>query len=226
MRWTATSGTDVVRLSVPGRAVAFGRQDAVRPGFDAAVRAASRLGFEPVLRLAGGRAAVFHEGTVAISISVAEDRPRETIHERFTMVAGAIAEAIRSCGSAAVVGELPGEYCPGRYSIHDGSRKVAGIGQRLGRSSAHIGGVVVVDDSARINEVLIPIYHHLEYDWEPATTGAVSTTSPTSPAEMIAAITESLRAQDWELDEGSLPPELVDGASINTGTHTLGDTLR
>jgi len=224
MRWTATSGTDVVRLSIPGRAVAFGRQDEVRPGFEAAVRAAGRLGFEPVLRLAGGRAAVFHEGTVAVSISFVEERPRETIHERFVLVAQAIADAIRSVGSVAVIGELPGEYCPGRYSIHDGARKVAGLGQRLGRSSAHVGGVVVVEDSGLINEVLIPIYEHLDYDWNPRTTGAVSTTSPTSPAEMIDAIAAALRARDWEMDERALPPEVVEAAA-DAGAHVLGDTL-
>ena len=225
MRWTATSGTGVVRLTVPGRAVAFGRQDAVRPGFEAAVEAAVALGFEPVLRLAGGRAAVFHEGTVAVSISVAEQRPRETIHERFVLVAEALADAIRSVGSVAVIGELPGEYCPGRYSIHDGAHKVAGIGQRLGRSSAHVGGVVVVEDSGLINEVLIPIYEHLDYDWDPRTTGAVSTTKATNPIGMIDAIADALGARDWDLGERALPPEVVDEASANAAAHTLGDTL-
>src|SRR5688572_19729009 len=54
-----------LRLHRPGPILAFSRQDRASPGFAAAVRAAREVGFEPALRLAGGRAAVFHQRTLA-----------------------------------------------------------------------------------------------------------------------------------------------------------------
>ena len=58
---------ETLRLTRPGPMVAFAKQDAVAPGYTDAVRAARAGGFEPVLRLAGGRAAVFHEQTIALA---------------------------------------------------------------------------------------------------------------------------------------------------------------
>jgi octanoyl-[GcvH]:protein N-octanoyltransferase len=55
---------EAVRLCVPGRLVSFGKLDAFAPGFGAAVAAAERAGFAAVHRVGGGRAAVFHEGTI------------------------------------------------------------------------------------------------------------------------------------------------------------------
>ena len=58
---------ETIRLARPEPMVAFGKQDAIAPGYSEAVRAARAGGFEPVLRLAGGRAAVFHEGTIGLA---------------------------------------------------------------------------------------------------------------------------------------------------------------
>src|SRR3954453_6183290 len=53
-----------LRLARPGRMVAFGKQDAIADGYAVAAAAARDQGFHAVLRLAGGRAAVFHEDTL------------------------------------------------------------------------------------------------------------------------------------------------------------------
>src|SRR3954452_5352741 len=58
---------ETLRLARPGRMVAFGKQDAIARGYPAAAAAARERGFEAVLRLAGGRAAVFHEHTVELA---------------------------------------------------------------------------------------------------------------------------------------------------------------
>jgi octanoyl-[GcvH]:protein N-octanoyltransferase len=206
-------GTGSLRLFVPGRAVVFGRQDRSRPGFRRAVAAAEREGFAPVMRLAGGRAAVFHEGTVAIALTIPEERPRETITGRFEAVAGAVAAAIRSFGADARVGEVPGEYCPGGYSVNtSGTRKVAGLGQRLTRGAAHVGGVVVVDDSDLVVRALEPVYRHLGYDWDPLTTGAVSDDAPATVGAMIDALAASITALGQELRPGAVPDATVAAA--------------
>jgi lipoate-protein ligase A len=77
------------------------------------------------------------------------------------------------------VGEVPGEYCPGRWSVNaGGARKLAGIGQRVISGGAHVGTVIVVDDAAAVRRVLGPVYAALELDWDPATVGAVAEEAP------------------------------------------------
>ena len=58
---------ETFRLARPGAMVAFGKQDVNSPGYTDAVTAAYAGGFEAVQRLAGGRAAVFHENTIAFA---------------------------------------------------------------------------------------------------------------------------------------------------------------
>src|SRR5215212_3185718 len=55
------------RLHRTGPILAFGRLDRLRPGYGRAVEIAREHGYLPVERLAGGRAAVFHEGTISFS---------------------------------------------------------------------------------------------------------------------------------------------------------------
>lgn len=163
-----------LRLHRPGATLAFSRQDRASPGFAAAVRAAREAGFEPVLRLAGGRAAVFHERTLAFSWAVPDPRPTTRTLERFRELAELLAAGLSGLGVDARVGEVPGEYCPGAWSVNAGGRtKLVGIGQRLIAGGAHRGAVVVVGGSDRIRDVLVPVYEALGLEWEPATAGSV-----------------------------------------------------
>ena len=118
--------------------------------------------FDATLRLAGGRAAVFHDGTMEIGHAVPEEEPRAGIHERFERTAGRLVGALRALGVDARVGEVPGEYCPGRYSVNArGAVKLAGIGQRVVAGGSHTGVVLVVRGEGRINDVLRPVYDAL-----------------------------------------------------------------
>ncbi len=164
-----------IRIHRPGREVAFGRQDVASPGFAAAAAAARAAGFAAVERLAGGRAAVFHEGTIAIARAYADPQPPKRTYARFEEMAELIAAALRELGVDSRVGEVPGEYCPGAYSVNArGAVKLAGIGQRMIRGGAHMGGVVVASGGDEIAGVLVPVYEALELDWEPATSGSVA----------------------------------------------------
>ena len=102
-----------LRIHRPSATVSFSKQDANAKGYPQAVKAAREAGFEAVERLAGGRAAVFHEDTVAIAWAVPAQRVRETVHERFAEAAGLIVGALGGLGVDARVGEIPGDYCPG-----------------------------------------------------------------------------------------------------------------
>jgi octanoyl-[GcvH]:protein N-octanoyltransferase len=164
-----------IRIHRPGDEVAFGRQDVASPGYDAAARAARDAGFAAVERLAGGRAAVFHQGTIALARAYPDPQPPKRTYARFEEVSGQIVHALRAIGVDAQVGEVPGEYCPGAYSVNArGKAKLAGIGQRMIRGGAHVGGVIVVSGADRIAEVLEPVYEALDLDWDPATSGSLS----------------------------------------------------
>lgn len=165
---------ETLRLHRPADVVAFGPKDRVSAGFIDAVAAASRHGFASILRLAGGRAAVFHRATLAFSWAVPDERPREGIRHRFEETGTIMAEALRALGVDALVGEVPGEYCPGQHSVNAGGRtKIVGVGQRVVAGAAHVGGVVAVSGSARIREVLVPVYQALGLAWDPRTVGSI-----------------------------------------------------
>jgi octanoyl-[GcvH]:protein N-octanoyltransferase len=198
---------DTFRLARPGAMVAFGRQDVNSPGYPEAVAAARAGGFDAVQRLAGGRAAVFHEQTVAFAWAGRARDVWSGTHDRFRTIAAVVERALRRLGVDARTGEIPREYCPGEYSVNArGATKLAGIGQRLIRGAWHIGGVIVVDEGWRVRDILIPVYAALGLDWDPATAGAVADEVPGVSWDDVA---DALRAElpahaPGELDAATL----------------------
>jgi len=215
LRVAARELPETLRIARAGTTVAFAKRDAVAPGYEEAVRAAREHGFEATLRLAGGRAAIFHDGTMEIGHAVPDEEPRAGIHERFERTARRLAGALRTVGVDARVGEVPGEYCPGRYSVNArGAVKLAGIGQRVVGGGSHTGVVLVVDGEQRINGVLGPVYEALGLDWDPRATGSVRSEAASASWERVrdAIVTEYAREYDIieaELDRATL--ELAKG---------------
>ena len=165
---------ETFRLYRPDDVLAFSSLDAVRPGFREAAAIARDRGFAPMLRLAGGRAAVFLRESLAFAWSVPVAEPRNGVRERFRALAEIVEAALRGLGVDARVGEVPGAYCPGEWSVNArGVRKLMGVGQRIVRGAAHVGGVIVVGASARAREVLTPVYDALGYELDPDAIGAV-----------------------------------------------------
>jgi lipoate-protein ligase A len=210
LRVAARELPETLRIARPGTTVAFAKRDAVAAGYDKALRAARSGGFEPTLRLAGGRAAVFHDGAMEIGHAVPDDDPRRGIHERFERTAGHLAAALTRLGVDARVGEVPGEYCPGRYSVNArGAAKLAGIGQRVVGGGSHTGVVLIVEGEQRVNDVLRPVYAALGLDWAPDVTGSVRAEAPSASFDTIrdAIITEYARHHD--ISEERLDPETL-----------------
>ena len=211
---------EVLRLHVPGPVVAFGRSDRATPGYRHAVRAAEAHGFDAVERLAGGRAAVFHPQTLAFSWAVPDPEPRKRTMTRFEITSSLMADAFRTLGVDARVGEIPGEYCPGEFSVNiAGKFKVMGVGQRVVSRAAHIGGVVVIDDALRIRDVLIPVYRALDLDWDPRTAGALADrASGVDAHDVTKAIIESFSTR-FDLETGTLPDNVISAASSLISDH-------
>jgi len=204
-----------VRIHRPGREVAFGRQDVASPGYERAAEAARAAGFAAVERLAGGRAAVFHEGTIAIARAYSDPQPPKRTYARFEEMAEVITAALRELGVDARVGEVPGEYCPGAYSVNArGAAKLAGIGQRMIRGAAHMGGVVVASSGDEIAGVLVPVYEALELDWDPATSGSVADElgREVDAGELEEALIAEL-AKRYELVDAELDDETMERAA-------------
>jgi lipoate-protein ligase A len=204
---------ETLRITRPPAMVAFGRQDVASARYAGAVRAAREHGFEAIERLAGGRAAVFHEGTLAIAHARPDSEPQSHIYPRFEEWSGLMEAALTRLGVDAGVGEVPGEYCPGGYSVHAGGRiKLAGIGQKLVKNAGHLGGVLVVTDSARVRGVLVPVYEALALDFDPATAGSVEDALPGATLDQVEdALLEEL-SRLYEIEEAELDERTIERA--------------
>jgi octanoyl-[GcvH]:protein N-octanoyltransferase len=196
---------ETLRLARPGAMVAFAKQDAAAVGYPAAARAAREHGFEAVLRLGGGRAAVFHEGTIELAHTIPDPDPRAGIDRRYRESADLLVRALRRLGIDARVGDLPGEYCPGGYSINAGGRvKLAGIGQRLIKGAAHVGALIVACGEELIRDVLVPVYQALGLAWDPVTAGSAGVSPDPLEAAVRAEYAQNYRLVRAELDDETL----------------------
>jgi octanoyl-[GcvH]:protein N-octanoyltransferase len=225
LRVAAGELPETIRITRPPAMVAFGRQDVASAPYLDAVNAARANGFEAIERLAGGRAAVFHERTLAIAHARPDDEPQAHIYPRFEEWSGRIAEALRKLGLDGRVGEVPGEYCPGGYSVNArGEVKLAGIGQKLIKGAGHLGGVLVVGESARIRDVLVPVYEALGLEFDPVTAGAIEDElSSVSTDEAEEALLEQLRLS-YDLTEERLDPATLELAKRLAPEHVAPTT--
>ena len=174
-----------LRLYRPVPTVAFGQRDTHLPGFEAATVACREQGFEPLVRKAGGRAAAYHQGTLVIDHLEPHADAIAGAKGRFSLFGGLLAGALRAAGVDAGVGEIPGEYCPGEFSVHGADPqaperriKLVGTAQRVVAGGWLFSSVIVVENSAPIRAVLEASYAALGLDWDPATAGAADDLVP------------------------------------------------
>jgi lipoate-protein ligase A len=216
-----------LRLHRPSRVLAFSRQDRASSGFKAAVHAARERGFAPVVRLAGGRAAVYHESTLACAWAVPDKMPATRTTERFREIADVLTEALKRMGVDARVGEIPREYCPGAWSINArGRRKLVGIGQRLIAGGAHRGAVIVVGGAELVRDVLVPVYRALDLDWDPATAGSIDDEVGAASLDRVTDAVLSELSARYELVEADLDRATLELALEREREHTADGPRR
>jgi octanoyl-[GcvH]:protein N-octanoyltransferase len=196
-----------LRLYRPPPTVAFGKLDTLSPGYAAAHAAARAHGYAPVLRLPGGHAAAYHRESLGIDVVYAVDDPVPGTHDRFRETAERLRGALAAVGADARVGEVPGEYCPGAYSVNARGRvKLVGTAQRLVRGAALLGASIVVRDGAGVRAVLGDVYAALGLAWDDATAGAVD---EEVPGVTLAAVERAVLAA-----YGDPPAEPLDDATL------------
>jgi lipoate-protein ligase A len=211
-----------LRLYDPGDAVAFSLLDRVQPGFADAVAAARARGFDAMLRLAGGRAAVFTRQTLGFAWCVPDADPRASIGARFEEIAAAIAAALRGLGVDARVGAIPGEYCPGEHSVNArGRTKLMGVGQRIVKRAAHVGGVIVLGASERIRGVLVPVYERMGFAWDPASVGSIEDEIGAVAREAVIDALLAELAQRHDLERAPIANGLLAAAENSEHEHRL-----
>lgn len=199
-----------VRLYRPAPTLAFGRLDALRPGFAEAGDAARDAGFQPIVRLAGGHAAAYHEQSLIYEEIVAQPDVTAGLHDRFRDAADLLAGALASLGVETHVGEIPGEYCPGAYTVSAAGRiKLVGSAQRAVRGAAMLSAFILVGGGDRLRGALFDVYRALEIAWRPATAGALADVAPGVTTEAVEAAVLAARGEDHEPRVDTVDPETL-----------------
>jgi octanoyl-[GcvH]:protein N-octanoyltransferase len=215
---------DTGRLGRPGRILTFGRRDAVCAGYPVALEAARAAGYEVVERIAGGRAAAYNGKAINLSRAKADPNPAAGTRTRFAEMAELVRSALASLGVDARIGEVPGEYCPGAFSVNAGGRvKLAGIGQRLIKGGAHLGCVIVAAGTEELRDVLVPVYAALEIEWDPAKAGSVEDEAKGVTASDVEAALMTELERRFELSESRLDPKTEALATGLLARHRPGE---
>ena len=183
----AGEAPETLRVFRPGPTAAFGKLDRLLPTIDAAFAVARELGYTPLVRLAGGTAAVYDDRCLVIEHVTPEEDVTAGLTARFEAQAARLQEALAGLGLDIRIGELPGEYCPGGHSLNvEGRLKVAGIAQRTIRRAALTTSVLVVAGGDDLRGAVAAIYGALGRDADAAVAGALDDVLPGITPEDVA----------------------------------------
>jgi len=168
----------VLRLYTPAPTLALTRRESLMPGCQTAVSAAERLGFAPAIRPTGGRAVAYDETCLVFDLVEREEAHADPT-AFFAQTGRTIVDALRGLGVDARLGEVPGEYCPGEYSINArGAVKLVGTSQRGVRGARLLSGMLAFGPVDRFVAVLTEANAALGLDWDPQTFGSMLTEAP------------------------------------------------
>lgn len=160
----------LVRVYKPLPTVAFSRRESFMPGFSEASAIASEMGYAPVLRLTGGRAVVYDPNSLVIDIVSADDNSKGNNDVYFQAAAVAFSNLLQQLGVDARIGEVPGEYCPGKYSINASGRvKLVGTAQRVLQGARLLSASLPLSDAETPREVLTKVNQAMNFEWNPET---------------------------------------------------------
>jgi len=211
LRHGLADADEILWIHCPAPTAAFSRRDTFRPGFPEAVDSVGRRGFEPVVRFPGGRLAVYHEGSVVVEHVTRRPGLDLDVEGRFSRYAEQVVAVLSEMGVDARIGEVPGEYCPGAFTVNGGGKvKLAGSAQRITRDGWLFSTVLQVTGAARLGPPLEAAHEALGYVLDLGTVGAVEDLRPgTTVAEVTHALTAS-----YAVAEGgrvtTLPDDLLD----------------
>lgn len=169
------------------QALIVSRGDTRLPDFSGAAERLHAEGWPVLVRRSGGSACPVATGTLQIAIAQAT-APGFTMERGYGELAGLIHDALQSYGLAADIGAVPEAFCPGRYDIAIGRRKVAGLSQHW----RTCGGVMTATTAATllVAQATAPLVHVVNLFYEVAggtarcTEAAVGAVHDHLPADM------------------------------------------
>ena len=165
----------ILRVRRPRPTAAFSPQDTTHPDYERVKELARARGFEPIERGTGGRLTLFDENALAITIIAPHRAPHQHMIKRYEVLSGAIASALQELGIDGRVGELPNEYCPGKYSVNaEGRSKLVGVAQRMNPRCLQMGAIISVQRSDEACAGIAEAYRNMDLNFDPATYGAIA----------------------------------------------------
>jgi octanoyl-[GcvH]:protein N-octanoyltransferase len=169
----------ILRFRRPRPTAAFSPQDTTHPDYERIKEMARARGFEPIERGTGGRLTMFDEQALAITLISPHPEPHQHTIRRYEIFSTAIAGALAKIGIDARVGELPDEYCPGKFSINASGRfKLVGIAQRMNRRCVQMGAIIAVERSDKACAAIAEAYTAMGLAFDPVTYGAITRLVP------------------------------------------------
>lgn len=211
-----------LRILRPGPTAAFGRLDALLPGFERACAIARERGLTPILRSVGGHAAVFDERCVVVEHVAYEDDATAGLQGRFEDQSRRVRDALAALGADARIGALAREYCPGPHSVNVGGRvKIAGIAQRMIRHGAATSAIVVAGGGPELRAAIAAIYAALEIPVDAASAGALDEELPGVTADEVSARLQDAYAADFRLEPRDVDAELLDATRALVPRHRV-----
>ena len=163
----------LVRAYRPVPTVAFSRRESLMPEFAAASAAARGLGFDPVIRLAGGRAVAYDQTCLVIDLIAPLDLYSDPL-AAFDTGAACFRDLLRDLGIDARIGAVSGEYCAGNHSVNArGQVKIVGIAQRTMRRARLLTATIVLESPERLSPVIDAVYRAMKLEWSPASLGSL-----------------------------------------------------
>ena len=163
-----------VRIWRPLRgALSLGRLDLRGPSARALCELAREAGLEPVARLAGGRAAALDPGCLCVGVAQPTAGLQDS-GDRYRLLAGAIVDALQALGVASQLGEVPGEWCPGAWSVQGPCGKLAGLAQRAISGGAWCEALIVIERSPALRALTERVHELLGIPWRADAQGELS----------------------------------------------------
>ena len=144
------------------------------------------------------------------------------IEDRFHEFGELWAGVLRDLGVDARVGAVPGEYCPGAYSVNArGVVKLVGTAQRVVRGAWLFSAVAIIGDDAALRPVLAEVYRCLGLPFDTPSVGSVSGEVPrVSPEIVERALLEAYRSRG-ALVPSTLPAEVRSRAAQLIDRHRV-----
>lgn len=201
------------------RVVAFSRRDTLLPGFPDAARAARDAGFAPVIRPQGGRAVAYTDQAIVVDHIHPHPGFPTGMDARFATYGALWADILGAHGVDARVGAVPGEYCPGAFSVNArGQEKLVGTAQRLVRRAWLFSAVAIYDDADVLGQLLTEVYARLALPFDVASVGAIRKEAPGLSLDDLAAAV--VRAYG-PMAPGDVGPDLLAAARDLLSDHRV-----